>query len=83
MNDLLKNSVDVLKVFCKFCELVTKLTVVLIKVRKANFDVDEKGIPLKFGRYRQIIIPLNALRSFFVSFLKPSSQFICFKSLQK
>ena len=30
--------------FCKFCELVTKLTVVLIWVRKANFDVNENVI---------------------------------------
>ena len=29
------------EVFCKFCELVTKLAVVLIRVRKANFDVNE------------------------------------------
>ena len=61
------------EVFCKICELVTKLTVVLIRVKKAIFDVDEKGPPLEFGRYRRII-PLNASLILFVSFLKHSSQ---------
>ena len=40
MNDLL-NKWCKCEVFCKFCELVTKLTVVLIRVRKANSDVNE------------------------------------------
>ena len=38
------------EVFCKFCELDTKLTVVLMRVRKANFGVDENVLSLKFGR---------------------------------
>ena len=40
VNDLLK-AWSLCEVFCKFCKLVTKLTVVLIWVRKANFDVNE------------------------------------------
>ena len=47
MNDLLKNSNC--EAFCKFCELVTKLTVVLILVRKANFDVNENVLSVEFG----------------------------------
>ena len=39
MNDLIKWSNC--EVFCEFCELVTKRTIVLIWVRKANFDVDK------------------------------------------
>ena len=34
-----------MKYFFKFCELVTKLTVVLIPVRKANFDVTRMFFP--------------------------------------
>ena len=49
MNDLLKKWSNC-EVFCKFCELVTKLTVVLIWVRKANFDVNENVLSVKFGR---------------------------------
>ena len=41
LSDLLKKWSNC-EVFCKFCELVTKLTVVLIRVRKANFDVKQK-----------------------------------------
>ena len=48
MNDLLKKWSNC-EVFCKFCELVTKLTVVLIWVRKANFDVNENVLSVKFG----------------------------------
>ena len=40
MNDSLKKWSNC-EVFCKFCELVTKLYVVLIRVRKTNFDVNE------------------------------------------
>ena len=40
MNDSLKKWSN-FEVFCKFCELVTKLNVVLIRVRKTNFDVNE------------------------------------------
>ena len=39
-----------MKYFCKSCELVTKLTVVLIRVRKANFDVNENVLSVEFGR---------------------------------
>ena len=49
MNDLLKKWSNC-EVFCKFCELVTKLTVVLIRVRKANFDVNENVLFVEFGR---------------------------------
>ena len=49
MNDLLKKWSNC-EVFCKFCELVTKLTVVLIQVRKANFDVNENVLSVEFGR---------------------------------
>ena len=49
MNDLLKKWSNC-EVFCKFCELVTKLTVVLIRVRKANFDVNENVLSVEFGR---------------------------------
>ena len=34
--------------FSQFCELVTNLTVVLIWVRKANFDVNEIVLSLEF-----------------------------------
>ena len=47
--NLLKN-LSYCEVFCKFCVPVAKLTVVLILVRKANFDVNENGLPLEFGR---------------------------------
>ena len=40
VNDLLK-VLSLCEAFCKFCKLYTKLTVVLICVRKANFDVNE------------------------------------------
>ena len=49
INDLLKKWSNC-EVFCKFCELVTKLTVVLIWVRKANFDVNENVLSVEFGR---------------------------------
>ena len=49
MNDLLKKWSNC-EVFCKFCELVTKLTVVLIRVRKANFDVNKNVLSVEFGR---------------------------------
>ena len=49
MNDLLKKLSNC-EVFCKFCDLVTKLTVVLIRVRKANFDVNENVLSVEFGR---------------------------------
>ena len=49
MNDLLKKWSNC-EVFCKFCELVTKLTVVLIRVRKANFDENENVLSVEFGR---------------------------------
>ena len=49
MNDLLKKWSNC-EVFCKFCELVTKLTVVLIRARKANFDVNENVLSVEFGR---------------------------------
>ena len=49
MNDLLKKWSNC-EVFCKLCELVTKLTVVLIRVRKANFDVNEIVLSVEFGR---------------------------------
>ena len=39
-----------LEVFCKFCVLVILLTVVLIRVRKADFDVNENVLSLEFGR---------------------------------
>ena len=45
VNDLLK-AWSLCEVFCKFYELVTKLTVVLIWVRKANFDVNENVLSL-------------------------------------
>ena len=45
VNDLLKKW-GLFEVFCKFCELVTKLTVVLIWVRKANFDANENVLSL-------------------------------------
>ena len=45
VNNLLK-ALSLCEVFCKFCELVTKLTVVLIWVRKANFDVNENVLSL-------------------------------------
>ena len=35
--------------FCKYFELVTKLTVVLIQVRKAHFDVNENVLSPDFG----------------------------------
>ena len=71
MDDLLKKWSNC-EVFFKFCELDTKQTVVLIRLRKTNFDVNENILSLEFGRYMQII-PLNASRIIFVSFLKPSS----------
>ena len=40
VNDLLK-AWCLCEVFCKLCKLVTKLTVALIWVRKAYFDVNE------------------------------------------
>ena len=43
MNDLLKKW-SKSEVFCKFYELVTKLIVVLIWMRKANFDVNENAL---------------------------------------
>ena len=43
MNDLLKKW-SKCEEFCKFCELVTKLIVVLIRVIKANFDVNENAL---------------------------------------
>ena len=49
MNDLMKKWCKC-EVFCKLCELVIKRTVVLIWVRKANFDVNENGLSLEFGR---------------------------------
>ena len=49
INDLLKKWSN-FEVFCKFCELVTKLTVVLIRVRKANSDVNENVLSVEFGR---------------------------------
>ena len=49
MNYLLKEEV-IVEYFCKFCDLVTKLTVLLIRLRKANFDVNEKVLSLEFGR---------------------------------
>ena len=49
MNDLLKKWRNC-EVFCKFCELVTKLTVVLIRVRKTNFDVNENVLSVEVGR---------------------------------
>ena len=48
MNDLLKKWSNC-EVFCKFCELVTKLTVVLIRARKASFDVNENVLSIEFG----------------------------------
>ena len=39
-----------MNIFCKFCELVTELTVVLVRVRKANFNVNENVLSLDFGR---------------------------------
>ena len=45
VNDLLK-AWSLCEVICKFCELVTKLTVVLIWVRKANIDVSENVLSL-------------------------------------
>ena len=44
VNDLLKKWSC--ELFCKFSELVTKLAVVLIWVRKANFDVNENVLSL-------------------------------------
>ena len=49
MNDLLKKWGNC-EVFCKFFELVTKLTVVLIRVRKTNFDVNENVLSVECGR---------------------------------
>ena len=49
MNDLLKKWSNC-EVFCKFCELVTQLTVVLIRVRKAYFDVNENVLSVELGR---------------------------------
>ena len=49
MNDLLKKWSNC-EVFCKYCELVTKLTVVLIRMRKANFDLNENVLSIEFGR---------------------------------
>ena len=49
MNDLLKKWSNC-RVFCKFCELVTQLTVVLIRVRKAYFDVNENVLSVELGR---------------------------------
>ena len=49
MNDLLKKWRNC-EVFCKFCELSTKLTAVLKRVRKANFDVNENVLSVAFGR---------------------------------
>ena len=45
VNDLLKIW-SRCEVFCKFCELITSQTVVLIWVRKANFDVNENVFSL-------------------------------------
>ena len=45
VNDLLKKW-SCCEVFSKLCELVTKLIVVLIWVRKANFDVNENVLSL-------------------------------------
>ena len=45
VNDLLKK-MEFSEVFCKFCELVTRLTVVLIWVRNANFDVNDNVLSL-------------------------------------
>ena len=39
-----------MKYFANFCELVAKLTVDLIWVRKANFDVNENVLSLEFER---------------------------------
>ena len=49
MNDLLKKW-SKCEVFCKFCELVTQLTVVLIRVRKAYFDVNENVLSVELWR---------------------------------
>ena len=49
MNDLMKKW-SWCEVFCKFCELVTKLAVGLIQVRKANFYVSENILALEFRR---------------------------------
>ena len=49
MNDLLKKWSNC-EVFCKFCELVIQLTVVLIRVRKAYFDVNENVLSVELGR---------------------------------
>ena len=48
MNDLLKKWSNC-EVFCQFCELVTQLTVVLIRVRKAYFDVNENVLSVELG----------------------------------
>ena len=39
-----------MKLFCKSCELVTKVIVVLVRMRKANFDVNENVLSLDFVR---------------------------------
>ena len=49
MNVLLKKMM-LIEVFCKCCVLFTKLTVILIRARKANFDVKENGPPFESGR---------------------------------
>ena len=49
MNDLHKKWSNC-EVFCKFCDLVTKLTVLLIRMRKPHFDVNENVLSLEFGR---------------------------------
>ena len=49
MNDLLKKWSNC-ELFCKFCELGTQLIVVLIRVRKAYFDVNENVLSVKLGR---------------------------------
>ena len=48
VNDLLKKWSSY-EVFCKYFELVTKLTVVLIQLRKANFDVNENLLSPDYG----------------------------------
>ena len=48
MNDLLKNGFDV-KYFANFVSWLPNC-VVLVRVRKANFDVDKNILSLEFGR---------------------------------
>ena len=68
MNIILKKWCKCEVFFCKLCELVTKRSVALIRMRKATFDVHENVLSLECGRYMQIM-PLNIPRPLYFIWL--------------